>query len=143
MTKRKQDEIEDLMGNSPVETQSTEEVDNTNIIGESIMMDDDRNIIIKDIVEEKESTEEKELTEEEKKQFIIQTIQNKNNNFSPKKNPTKVVGTHVETNSLGVKKQVKDRITQTNIIKNSFGVSYSKSRRTKNNIRKASRKANR
>jgi len=117
----------------------------TNKLGDVISMDDDDNITVEDFVEEKEfdETEEKELTDKEKKEILVYNIQNKGNNFHPIKHPKKTVGVHTETSAMGVKRQVKDKSIQTNVIDNPYGNTYAKSRKRKNKIRKNSRKANR
>ena len=55
----------------------------------------------------------------------------------------KTIGTHTETNSIGVKRDVKDKVVARNVTINPFGDTYRKTRKRKNKIRKASRKASR
>jgi len=87
--------------------------------------------------------QEQELSDEEKRAFLIQRIKDRNNNFHPVKHPTVTVGTHIETNSFGLKREVKDKVVLTSITINQFDDKYRKARSRKNKLARASRKASR
>ena len=128
-------ELEDLIVSSPV--------DEKNKLGDIISMDDDDNVIVEDMIEPIEDALDVELTDEQKKELLIQAIKSKNNNFRPTKHPMKTIGTHEVTSPIGTKRQVKDKMLQTNVIVNLFDADYKNARKRKNKLRKISRKANR
>lgn len=87
--------------------------------------------------------EKRQLTDGEKHEIHVHGLKESHIKFHPIKNAVKTVGITTVVSPIGRKRQIKDKTTLTNITTNQFGSAYKKKRRRKNQLQKASRKANR
>ena len=84
--------------------------------------------------------EKRQLTDKEKRALHVKSLKESHIKFHPIKNAVKTVGAYTVESSIGRKRLVKNKETQTNITTNQFGKAYRKARKNKNKLQKQSRK---
>jgi hypothetical protein len=92
---------------------------------------------------ETDDVEKRPLTDGEKHEIFVRDLKESHIKFHPIKNATKIVGISTVVNSIGIKRQIKNKTVLTNITTNQFGSAYKKKRRRKNQLQKQSHKNSR
>ena len=105
--------------------------------------EDDETELVKILNPIEGTVETRELTDDEKKEVLIAELKASKRTFNPLRHPTKVVGTITEDHVIlkdKRKRQVKERMVETNKVINKYGTAYKQKRKRKNKMAKAAPK---
>ena len=156
--KKLSEEIEaKVKGKTKVEDKLTKELDDTDDLDKKTYVKISSTLYIKPAGSEKNKegedvelykvlnpetnvVEKRQLTDKEKRALHVKSLKESHIKFHPIKNAVKTVGAYTVESSIGRKRLVKNKETQTNITTNQFGKAYRKARKNKNKLQKQSRK---